>query len=178
MEQMTSRSKLFGLVAAISIVAAACSVSGAIAAPGGASQQNAEIAPMFTVPTADGGEFSLAEHLANDGRPIYLNLWASWCFPCREEMPDIDRSSHAFPDIAFIGVSIRDNRSDAEEFAIEIGVTYIIAFDDDDKVDDTYKPFGLPASYFISADGVIVERMFGKVTEEDLAEKFAEHFGL
>ncbi|MDK1097639.1 MAG: TlpA disulfide reductase family protein, partial [Actinomycetota bacterium] len=92
MEQMTSRSKLFGLVSAISIVAAACSVSAAVDAPGGASQQDAEIAPMFTVPTADGGEFSLAEHLANDGRPIFLNLWAWWCYPCREEMPDIDRT--------------------------------------------------------------------------------------
>jgi len=142
------------------------------------AQPKAEIAPSFTVPTSDGGEFSLAEHMADDGRPIFLNLWASWCLPCREEMPAIDLTAAAFPDVAFIGVSVQDSRSDAEAFAEEIGVTYLLGFDEDADVDGAYKPLGLPASYLISSDGVIVERIFGKVTEEDLAEKFATHFGL
>lgn len=57
-------------------------------------------------------------------------------------------------------------------------MTYLLGFDDEADVDGAYKPLGLPASYLISSDGVIVERIFGKVTEEDLAEKFATHFGL
>jgi len=140
--------------------------------------QNAEIAPAFSVQTNDGGEFSLSEHVANDGRPIFLNLWASWCFPCREEMPAIDASSKAFPEVAFLGVDVQDSRSDAEAFGEEIGVTYLLGFDEFDVVDDAYKPFGLPASYLISGDGIIVEKIFGRVTEEDLAAKFATHFGL
>jgi len=93
-------------------------------------------------------------------------------------MPAIDRSSHAFPEIAFIGVSVQDSRSDAEEFAEEIDVSYLLGFDGNKgPVDGAYKPLGLPASYIISSDGVIVERIFGRVTEEDLAEKFAKHFG-
>lgn len=93
-------------------------------------------------------------------------------------MPAIDQSSQAFPGVAFVGVSVQDSRTDAEDFTKEIGVTYLIGFDDENDVDDAYKPLGLPASYIISGDGVIVERIFGKVTEEDLAAKFAAHFDL
>ena len=62
--------------------------------------------------------------------------------------------------------------------AEEIGVTYLLGFDEIDVVDDAYKPLGLPASYLISGDGIIVEKIFGRVSEEDLAAKFATHFGL
>lgn len=177
MERMNTRYILFTLAAGLAIIAVACSPSSATDTPGATTPQEVEIAPTFTVPTAD-GEFSLAEHLASDGRPIFLNLWASWCFPCREEMPALNSSSRTYPEILFIGVSVQDSRSDAEEFVEEIGVSYLIAFDEQDDVDSAYKPLGLPASYLISADGVILERIFGKVTEEDLAKKFAEHFGL
>lgn len=139
--------------------------------------ETAEIAPIFSIPTASGEEFSLSEHLATDGRPVFLNLWASWCFPCREEMPAIDRSSQSHPDVAFIGVSVQDSTADATSFAEEIGVTYTIGFDENDAVDDAYTPLGLPASYIISAKGVILERIFGRVTESDLDEKFASYFG-
>jgi thiol-disulfide isomerase/thioredoxin len=172
------------LTIAILITASACS-SQTSSADGTANQSNdrasgsttAEIAPIFSVPTASGDEFSLSEHLATDGRPLFLNLWASWCFPCREEMPAIDRSSQSHPEIAFVGVSVQDSTSDATSFAEEIGVTYTIGFDENDVVDDAYSPLGLPASYVISADGVILERIFGRVTEDDLDAKFASYFG-
>ena len=79
--------------------------------------------------------------------------------------------------LAFIGVAVQDTQAEAESFAEEIGVSYLLGFDADDVVNDAYRPLGLPASYIIDGDGVIVERIFGKVTEEDLADKFAEHFG-
>ena len=178
MERMKTRNLLFALIAGLAIIAAACSSTSEIGPSGSTVPSKLEIAPSFSVPTSDGGEFSLSEHIANDGRPIFLNLWASWCFPCREEMPAIDRSAQEFPDVAFLGVSVQDSRSDAEAFAEEIGVTYLLGFDEENEVDSAYKPLGLPASYLISGDGVIVERIFGKVTEEDLAEKFATHFNL
>ena len=176
--RMDTRRRLLTIAAGIAIVASACSSSSASESPGSTLPQDAEIAPAFSVPTNNGGEFSLSEHVANDGRPIFLNLWASWCFPCREEMPAIDASAKAFPEVAFLGVSVQDSRSDAEDFAEEIGVTYLLGFDEADAVDDAYKPLGLPASYLISGDGIIVEKIFGRVTEEDLAAKFATHFGL
>lgn len=136
-----------------------------------------EIAPLFTVPTADGDSFSLDEHLVNDGRPVFLNLWASWCFPCRSEMPAIDAASKVHTDIAFIGVSVQDTRSEANGFIDDLGVTYTVGFDENNEVDGGYRPLGLPASYIISAEGVILERIFGEVTQESLAEKFEKYFG-
>lgn len=160
-------------VLAVALAATACSsASDTSPAEGGTT----EIAPIFAVETTD-GTFSLSEHLANDGRPVFLNLWASWCFPCREEMPEIDRAAAAHPEIAFVGVAVQDRREDAEAFVDEVGVTYVLGFDDDGSVDAAYAPLGLPASYLISADGAILERILGKVTEADLAEKFAKHFG-
>jgi thiol-disulfide isomerase/thioredoxin len=135
-----------------------------------------EVAPMFTVPTTD-GTFSLSEHLANDGRPVFLNLWASWCFPCREEMPAIDAAAASHPEVAFIGVSVQDTTAEATAFAEEIGVLYTLGFDEEGTVDASYTPLVLPASFIISPDGVILERIFGKVTEADLDEKFSKHFG-
>ena len=165
-------------VLALAILTTACSASDDAAA--GAHDQNlsdVELAPAFVVPTSNGGTFSLDEHLANDGRPVFLNLWAAWCFPCREEMPAIDRASQAHPEVAFIGVDVRDTRSAADKFLEEIGISYLIGFDDEDEVDNQYQPLGLPASYIISSEGVILERIFGVVTEADLAEKFETYFG-
>ncbi|MCL1594726.1 MAG: TlpA family protein disulfide reductase [Actinomycetia bacterium] len=173
-----SRVLVIGLLA-FSVVVSACASTNETEADTLVGQAGAanELAPDFTVPTASGGTFSLSQHLANDGRPVFLNLWASWCFPCREEMPDIEASSLEFTDILFIGVAVQDSRADADAFRKEVAVTYEIGFDEDDSVDIAYSPLGLPASYIISSEGVILERIFGKMTEQDLAEKFEAHFG-
>ncbi|RPI24988.1 MAG: TlpA family protein disulfide reductase, partial [Actinobacteria bacterium] len=88
------RRRLIIALAAVAVAAAACgpgSASVTTVAPsavpeGSTAAPRTEPAPGFTVSTFDGGTFSLAEHLAADGRPVFLNLWASWCLPCREDM--------------------------------------------------------------------------------------------
>jgi thiol-disulfide isomerase/thioredoxin len=160
---------------AFAVLASACSSDTAPSSDQETSA-DAELAPLFIVPTASGEDFSLAEHQATDGRPVFLNLWASWCFPCREEMPAIDAASETFTDVKFIGVAVSDSRADAEAFAEEIVVTYTIGFDTENAVDADYSPLGLPASYVISSDGIILERIFGKVTEDDLTQLFSKYF--
>ncbi len=129
---------------------------------------SADVAPDFSVRTFDGGSFTLARHLAEDGRPVLLNLWASWCFPCRTEMPEIDAFAAAHPEVAVIGVAVQDDPVAAEEFTEEIGVSYIIGFDEKDEVNDGYLPLGLPATFLIAPDGTIAKRVFGVVSEESL----------
>lgn len=165
--------RLIVLIATLALVAAACTSDDEGAPDSGGDH---EIAPEFAVETFDGTEWSLSGHIANDGRPVFLNLWASWCYPCREEMPAIDEASKLHPDVAFVGIAVQDTESDARSFSEEIAVSYPLAFDEG-PVEDAYNPLGLPASYIISEDGVILEQIFGKVTQEDLTEKFAEHFG-
>ena len=134
-------------------------------------------APDFDIPLLGEGRFSLSEHLATDGRPVFMNLWASWCFPCREEMPAIDVAAARHPGVHFIGVAVQDELDPAEAFIDEIGVSYMIAFDRDGVVDRSYSPLGLPASYIISESGVILERMFGLLDEDLIDAKLAQYFG-
>ena len=104
-------------------------------------------APDFTVATLDGNEFSLAAHLSDDGRPVFLNLWASWCPPCKAEMPGIDTAAKANGGVKFIGVAIQDDRADSADFAESIGIEYTIGFDEENAVSSGYSPVGLPASF-------------------------------
>jgi thiol-disulfide isomerase/thioredoxin len=136
-----------------------------------------EQAPDFTVPTLEGDTFVLSTHLAEDGRPVFLNLWASWCFPCRAEMPDIDAAAQAHPDVEFIGVAVQDSTADATAFAREIGVQYTIGFDEDDMVEDGYPALGMPSTYLISSEGVILDVIIGAITAEDIDTFLAENLG-
>ena len=124
-------------------------------------------APDFTVELLDGGSFTLSEHLAEDGRPLIINLWASWCGPCRAEMPEISAYALANPDIAVLGVAVRDIRNKTIEFAEEVQVSYPLAFDEG-EFGELYSSIGLPATYFINTDGIVADMVNGIVTEESL----------
>lgn len=137
-----------------------------------------DVAPDFSIELLDGTSFRLSSHLENDGRPVILNLWASWCGPCREEMPALDAAATAHPDVFFLGVAVEDDPLAAEAFAEEIAVGYALAIDEADRVGRRYPSPGLPATFFISAEGEIVKYVYGAVDEEDVAEYIAEAFGL
>jgi thiol-disulfide isomerase/thioredoxin len=134
-----------------------------------------EPAPTFALPALDGSTFDLARHLADDGRPIVLNLWASWCPPCRSEMPEIDASATQHPEVAFVGVAVQDDTAKATAFAEEIAIGYTIAFDDG-SVEKAYPVLGLPATFFIDGDGILVKTHVGPVTVESLDEDIAALF--
>jgi thiol-disulfide isomerase/thioredoxin len=144
----------------------------------GVGIQNGEPAPDFSIELIDGTTFRLSDHLADDGRPVVLNLWASWCNPCREEMPEFDAASKTHTDVFFIGVAVEDNPTDAAAFAAEIGVSYPLAIDDAERVSRRYPSPGLPATFFISSEGGIVRTIFGGMDEETLTQAIAESFGL
>jgi thiol-disulfide isomerase/thioredoxin len=132
------------------------------------------VAPDFTVRTLDGGEFSLSRHVAEDGRPVFLNMWAEWCFPCRAEMPAIDAVAAAHPEVHFIGVVVDDDEADARRFVDEYGIRYQIGLDDDRVVKNAYDIWAMPSTYLLDGDGVIVDRVFGPMQERQLEEMIAE----
>ena len=177
---------LIALVAALALVGAACSGSGsdseassdsaAVLHGDSAAALHGDSAADFTVMTLDGGGFTLSEHLEDDGRPVFLNMWASWCPPCKAEMPDINAASQAHEDVKFIGVAVNDDPAASADFATSTGITYTIGFDTEGTVGDEYQVRGLPATYIISADGIILETIFGAVSEADIDEKLAHWF--
>ena len=169
---------LITLFATLALIGGACSDAGSDSE--GSSDSvvvpQGEAAADFTVMTLDGGGFTLSEHLEDDGRPVFLNMWASWCPPCKAEMPDINAASQAHGDVKFVGVAINDDPVASTECATSTGITYTIGFDGDGTVADDYQVRGLPATYIISADGIILERIFGAVSEADINEKLAHWF--
>ena len=129
------------------------------------------------MPTLEGAPFSLAAHLNGEGTPVVLNLWASWCTPCRAEMPAIDAAAARHPGVKFVGVAVQDDNQAAEDFARELGVTYTIGLDERDEVNALYPTFGLPVTYVISAEGVILQPIFGELEEAQLDAVIATWFG-
>ena len=142
-----------------------------------APRDDTEAAPDFSVDLLAGGVFTLSEHAADDGRPVFLNLWASWCLPCRAEMPAIDAAASRHPGIRFIGVAVQDDPTAATSFAQEVGVSYDLAIDTKEIVSDSYPSFGLPVSYLISGDGIILGKVIGEVDEARIASFIAAYVG-
>ncbi len=124
----------------------------------------------FEADLFDGTTFRLTEHLASDGRPVFLNLWASWCFPCREEMPAIDAVAARHPEVFFLGVAVEDDPAAAEDFAAEIGVDYTLGIDETGLVAQMYPALGLPATFLITPDQQVVGRLFGGASEQTFEE--------
>jgi len=123
-------------------------------------------APDFTVEVIGGEEFTLSD--ARD-TPVVLNLWASWCPPCREEIPAISAFAEAHPDVTVIGVAVDDVAEKSREFASEIDASYLLTLDTDD-VTGKYPHMGLPATYIIDENGIVRQFVNGVVTEEALAD--------
>jgi thiol-disulfide isomerase/thioredoxin len=127
-----------------------------------------DTAPDFSIELIGGGRFHLSEHLETDGRPVILNLWASWCGPCRAEMPDLSAAALAHPEVQFLGVAVEDDPIAAERFAEEIGVSYPLAIDNADRVARRYPSPGLPATYLISSEGRVIRIVYGQIREAQI----------
>lgn len=123
-----------------------------------------EAAPEFTVDLFDGGDFALSDAA---GALVVVNLWASWCPPCREEIPDISAFAETYPDVRVIGVAVEDSERSAREFAAEIGASYPLAMGTT-AFQDAYPNLGLPATYIIDANGTVTDIFNGIVNEEIL----------
>lgn len=104
------------------------------------------------------------------GTPLVLNLWASWCTPCREESPRLREGweRHGPRGVAFVGLNIQDLRDDARAFSREFGLTYPSVRDARRGVADRYGATGIPETFFVDARGRVVGHVIGVVSEEQL----------
>ena len=122
--------------------------------------KDASPAPDFTLPDLERGKVSLKDFR---GKLLMLNFWASWCVPCREEMPAMERLYQKSRDHGFVivGVNLKDDKKSARSFVKELEITFPIAFDPDGEVGLLYGAWGLPATYLIDADGIALARAWG-----------------
>ena len=104
--------------------------------------------PDFTLPDPGGKKVSLKDFR---GKLVMLNFWATWCVPCREEMPTMERLYQEFKNKSFviIAVDVKDKKADALAFIKELKLTYPVVFDPEGEVGVLYGAWGLPATYLI-----------------------------
>lgn len=125
-------------------------------------------APDFRFETFSGESFDLGRHLAEGGGPVLLNLWASWCEPCKREFPALSAYADAHPDVTVLGVAVQDQFDAAREFAREMQPGFRVGWDEGGTVRDAYPAFGLPATFLIGADGTVVDIVLAELTPERL----------
>ncbi len=128
-----------------------------------------ETAPAFRLERLAGGELSLRDFA---GKVVVLNFWATWCSPCREELPAMDRIWQRYRAQGFevIGIAVdRGNRRGIADLIEELEIQFPIPLDQTGKVRKTYEVSALPFSYFIGRDGKFVGRIVGEVDWESPA---------
>ncbi|MDH5606834.1 MAG: TlpA family protein disulfide reductase [Anaerolineae bacterium] len=127
------------------------------------------IAPDFTLTSLDGDSYTLSELR---GKPILVNLWASWCGPCRQEMPAMQALYEEFHpegfEILAVNAANQDNIPAAAAFVEELGLSFPILLDLDGEVSRMYQLRALPSSFFINPDGSIAEVVIGGPMAEAL----------
>lgn len=135
----------------------------AAAGPGGLAGAPAQ---SFELRRTDGRVDSLARY---HGRVVLMNLWATWCPPCREEMPALERFARENArDVVVLGVDQGEDATLAAAFARDRGVTFPILVDEQEQYGRTYKGIGLPTSVIVGRDGRIVRGVDGAMTIEQM----------
>ena len=128
-------------------------------------------APDLVGPTLEGGEFRLSDHL---GDVVVLNVWASWCAPCRAEAPVLEDVWREVKDdgVQFVGLDTRDTEAAALAFLDRYGVTYPNVIDTDGRLQllfsDTLPPQAIPSTLVVDREGRVAGRILGRVTDATL----------
>jgi len=126
------------------------------------------LAPDFVLPGLDGRRVTLS---SLRGRPVVLTFFASWCHPCEEDMPILERAQHDDGNrIAVVGVNYLDFPDDTRAFVSRLGVTFPTLIEDstDNPVAQRFDVHAMPDTVFIDARGVVRDRLFGSFGTHDL----------
>jgi cytochrome c biogenesis protein CcmG, thiol:disulfide interchange protein DsbE len=124
--------------------------------------------PDFTVPDVAGKPVRLSHFR---GKPLVLTFFASWCNPCEKEMPLLERAHRDDPHgFGVLAVSYDDLARDSRAFVRRLGVTYAVGLDTDGQVRRAYGVTGIPQTFFVDANGVLRDRVYGITSKQALDE--------
>ncbi|WP_461611314.1 TlpA disulfide reductase family protein [Cytobacillus kochii] len=130
-------------------------------------------APEIQLETLDGESFQLSDY---EGKKILLNFWASWCGPCEEEMPYMEKVYKEYKDDGFEVIAVNmtkteRNETNAANFVKANELSFIIPMDPEGVVLDNYEVIAYPTSYFIDSDGIIRNKVLGALNEDFLEKE-------
>ena len=133
-------------------------------------------APSRTLPKLGGGEASIA---AYRGKPVVVNFWASWCGPCKEEAPALERAQKQLTKVGgtVVGVTVNDSSPDSQAFVKENKVSYPSLRDVDDELGKDFGRTGVPETFVIDSDGRVVALSRGQVDDEFFKQALPEVMG-
>ena len=135
-----------------------------------------QTAPAFSIPNLAMSSHTIAPADFR-GKALVINFWASWCIPCRTEMPLLERAHRAAGgQVQFLGIDSNDTSGAAVTFLNQVHVTYMVGSDDGGTVATDYGLFGLPTTVFISPSGTIVGRIIGQLHADILRNALKEAF--
>lgn len=138
-------------------------------AESGASQNNTYAAPDFTVLDYDGNEVKLSDF---KGKPVVLNFWATWCYYCKEEMPDFNKAYKNYPDVQFLMINatdgVQETMSAAKNYVEDNGFGFDVFFDTRLDAVNSYRITSFPSTFFIDEDGNLVTRANGMLDYDTL----------
>lgn len=130
-------------------------------------------APGFSLSLFDSSEISLTEL---HGQVVVVNFWASWCLPCRDEAPVLERVWQGYKDkeVVFVGVNVNDVGAKAMAFIEEFTITYPNGPDPYDRISRAYHRTGVPETYLIGKDGHLAKQYIGPIAEASLRAALEE----
>lgn len=133
-------------------------------------------APLFTLSDLEGNEVSLADLR---GKAVVINFWATWCPPCRAEIPDLEAVYQKYNSqgVEFLGVDLLENREPVARYVARTGMSYIVLLDGEALVSRAYSLTALPTTYFLDRDGIIRDKRIGAMGEKEIEERLLEALG-
>ena len=138
--------------------------------PGGtstAAPTSGATPPGFAVQGVDAARHSLSDYR---GKVVVLNFWATWCVPCRAEMPDLEHESrvHHSDPVVILGMDWKESTSAVKDFTTGLGVTYPMLLDADGHVYDAYRVSALPTTFIIDAGGRLLKTRIGIASRDEI----------
>lgn len=130
----------------------------------GGTSAGKKAAPDFSLTLLDGDDFHLN---AQRQTPVMINFFASWCMPCREEVPALVRIQQEYEakGISFVAIAVDDTEKDVREFVSRLGFSFLVGHDKTGEIKEAYGVYGLPTTFFIGRDGMISYFHPGSVSE-------------
>ncbi|KNY28091.1 TlpA family protein disulfide reductase [Pseudobacteroides cellulosolvens] len=123
----------------------------------------------FTLSDLDGNKVSLKDF---HGKNVYLNFWATWCPPCRKEMPAIEKLYKEYKDkgLVVLAIDLGEDKETVKNFINENNYSFKVLLDSDQSIGSKYNISAIPVSYFIDKDGNIAAKRVGAIEEDEMRQ--------